>query len=150
MRVSIVLCALLIPTFAAAADEAPRLKAGEWQYVRLGEGVLNPDDVGTMCLAEQSVLAKFDTISDCISKESHTDGKVTISDAKCRLPYNTLSAHENILRLDDNNLYAYLRATYSPPVLQGTNLEQSEAKLFVHIKWLGACRKGEVPSKYFW
>jgi hypothetical protein len=23
------------------------------------------------------------------------------------------------LRLDDNNLYVYLRVTYSPPVLQG-------------------------------
>ena len=119
MRVSIVLSALLIPTLAAAADTPPRLKAGEWQYVQLGEGVLHPDDVGTTCLADQSVLAKFDTISNCISKESHTDGITTIADAKCRVPDHALSVHENILRLDDNNLYVYLRVTYSPPVLQG-------------------------------
>lgn len=103
MKASIVLCALLVPTFAAAADNPPRLKAGEWQYVRVSDGGLRSDDLGKTCVADQSVLAKFDMIPNCIRKESHTDGTTTIADARCRVPYHAMSVHENVFRLDDNN-----------------------------------------------
>ena len=149
MRALSILCVLLLPTLAVAAGNPPHLKAGEWQYVKLGEGILSPGEVGTACLVDQSVLAKFDTLPDCTRRESHTDGAMTIANAQCRLPYNALSVREQIMKLNANDFYFYFHATYSPPVLQGTELEQSQAMIFAHLKWLGACRKGQTPSRFF-
>jgi hypothetical protein len=140
---------LSIPTFAAAAGKPPLQRAGKWQIVELGEYGIHNNDVSTGCVGDQSLLAKFYTIPNCSRRVSHTEGSITTADAQCRPIDSVLTYHEKIMKLDDNNIYIYMHLSYSPPVLQGTELEQSEFISFEHLKRLGACPVGQKPLKWF-
>ena len=139
---------LLAASSAAAADKVPHLKAGEWQIVRLGNENDIPDVGSTVCFADQSVLAKFDTIPDCIRKEVHTYGAITTADARCHLHGEIFSYHTKALKLDDDNVYTYLHAAYFPPGFRGSDNEQDDLISFTHLKRVGPCRPGERPIKY--
>ena len=107
--------------------------------MELGEYGLNNNDVDIECVRDQSLLAKFYTIPNCSRRESHTEGAITTADAQCRPIDSVLTYHEKIMKLDDDNIYIYLHMSYSPPVLKGTELEQSEFIHFTHLNRLGAC-----------
>lgn len=139
---------LFATTSVAAVDNPPQQKGGKWQIVQLGDHGINSNDVTTLCFADQSVLAKFRTMPHCSSKQVHTDGAVTTADARCRMLDSVMSYHEKIMKLDDDNYYTYIHATFSPPTFRGTDIEQAELILFNHLKRLGPCRPGERPIKY--
>ena len=148
MRVLRVAFLLFAASSAAAADKVPHLKAGEWQIVRLGNENVIPDVGSTVCFADISVLANFNTIPNCIRKEVHTYGAITTADAQCHLHGEILSYQEKSLKLDDDNVYTYVRAAYFPPGFRGSDNEQEDLISFTHLKRIGPCRPGERPIKY--
>jgi hypothetical protein len=146
--------ALVTSPFAAAADQPPLQRAGQWQVVELGEYGLQDARVSTECVGDRPLLAKFNTIPRCSRRESHTQGGITTADAKCRVLNSVAVYHEKIIRLDDHNIYTYTHVTFLPPVVTYSALlpgmagaTQAESISFAHLKWLGACLIGETPLR---
>ena len=137
---------LAAATAVAAADEFPKLKAGQWQInMTNGKGDGHPR-VSTMCL-DDSVQREMYRMSTgmaagmCSKHELKVAGNKVTTLANCDLGVAKMQS-QAVMTLNGNTSYhTEARATFDPP-LNGAR-EQSTV---IDGKYVGACKPGQQPG----
>jgi hypothetical protein len=89
-------------------------KPGEWQILQLGDHGVGANYVGTECIGDRSILAKFNAMPNCTRKETHTEGLRTNADAQCQMLDSAMTFREKIVPLGDDDFYICQHVTYAP------------------------------------
>jgi len=144
LQALVVLLAMLgLPAFAA--DDYPKLKAGQWEMTTdAGKGstprktTLCTDDAVQKELISMGVGMQKEM---CSKNEMKREGSRVISSSQCKIGESTIVTKAVMTFSGDTGYRTEIDSTYSPPFMG-----MKEAKTSMEGKYVGACRDGLVPG----
>jgi hypothetical protein len=137
--------ASLLALPALAADDFPKLKAGQWEMLTGAAKDTAPRKT-TLCTddAVQKELISMGTGMQkemCSKNEMRREGSRVISNSQCKIGESTIVTKAIMTFTGDTAYRTEIDSTYSPPFMG-----MKEAKTTMEGKYVGPCRDGLVPG----
>jgi hypothetical protein len=136
----------LAASAAAAAQDYPTLKTGQWEMTvaqaRQGASPMR----STLCI-DDSVQKQMAGMSAGMNKDMcpkldvRRDGARYVTDAECKLGESKLKSRAVMTMLGETGYKTEITSTYDPPFMG-----MKDAQTTVEGKYVGACRNGLVPG----
>ncbi len=130
---------------ALAADEYPKLKAGQWEMLTdAGKGAaprkttMCTDDAVQKELIDMGVGMQKEM---CSKNEMKRDGARVTSTSQCKIGESTIVTKAVMTFAGDTSYRTEIDSTYAPPFMG-----MKDAKTTMEGKYVGPCRDGLVPG----
>ena len=143
---SLMVIALLI-ALPAAADDFPKLKAGQWEMTTTTtrNGTAAPTKM-TLCTDDATQKQMMDMGKGmgkemCSKFDMRRDGNKFLGESVCQLGPTTMTSHSVMTMSGDTSYKTVVNATYDPPM---GGLKESSTT--VEARNMGPCRDGMVPG----
>ena len=149
LGVAMVAAALSVAN-AAAADEFPALKAGQWEVLTIpGNAVAGaPANKTTVCTdqtIQNEIMALGSGMSRdmCSKMEIKREASRVVTNAECKIGESNIKSRAVMTLSGDTGYNTEIIATYDPPFM---NMRESKTTLVG--KYVGPCRDGLVPGDF--
>jgi Protein of unknown function (DUF3617) len=151
MRMSVfVFAATVLAASGAAAQEYPKLKAGQWDLTMSSAraGANAAPTKSTMC-TDDAVQKEMTTMGAGMSREMCTknefrrDGSRYVGQSECKIGDSKMVARTVMTLTGDSGYRTVIDATYDPPFMG-----MKEAQTVIEARHVGACRDGLVPGDF--
>ncbi|MCC6867629.1 MAG: DUF3617 family protein [Burkholderiales bacterium] len=140
--------ALAALAFGAAAQDYPKLKAGQWEItVDRGPAAKGPTSMrNTMCTddaVQRDMIANGMGMSRelCTRNEFHRDGARYVGAAQCQLGESAMHSRSVMTLTGDTAYRIDIVASFEPPMMG-----MKESRTTIAGKYVGPCRDGLVPG----
>ncbi|MEP7328525.1 MAG: DUF3617 family protein [Betaproteobacteria bacterium] len=149
MRIPITVLAALLTSAVAitalAADDFPKLKAGQWE-MQTGAAKGATTHKTTMCTddAVQKELISMGVGMQkemCTKNDMRREGSRVTSTSQCKFGESTVNTKAVMTFTGDTAYRTEIDSTYSPPFMG-----MKDAKTIMEGKYVGPCRDGLVPG----
>ena len=145
--VTIALLALgVVPVPAAVAQDAPKLRAGQWEVVRKSDRAGDKGMRMTMCMddamqREMWTMGMGAMRGMCSKSDIRFTGGRGSVDLVCNMGGSTMRSKAAITFNGDTAYRTDIDTTYDPP-----SNGMARARTVVESRWLGACKAGQHPG----
>ena len=146
-RIVIAALAALFSVVAAAADEYPVLKPGQWEMTTTTDRPGAKPQASTICfdaaLQKDMIEMGSGMRRELCSKSTlQRTGDRFVTDSECKLGNSVVKTHAVMTMKGDTAYRTEAETTYDPPMFN----DLRRAKTVVEAKHVGACRDGLVPG----
>ena len=130
----------------AFAQDAPKLRAGQWEVVRRSERAGDAGMRMTMCMddamqREMWVMGMGAMRGMCSKTDVRFGGGRGNVDVVCNMGGSTMHSKGAITFTGDTAYRTDIDTTYDPP-----SNGMSRTRMVVESRWLGACKAGQHPG----
>jgi len=145
-----VLLATVLAASGAAAQEYPKLKAGQWELTMSSakSGADAKPTKSTMCTddavqKEMTSMGAGMSREMCTKNEFRREGSRYVGQSECRIGDSKILSRTVMTLTGDTGYRTEINATYDPPFMG-----MKEAQSVIEAKFVGACRDGLVPGDF--
>jgi hypothetical protein len=144
---AVALCALgALVVLPATAQDAPKLRAGQWEVVRKSERAGDKGMRMTMCMdaamqREMWTMGMGAVRGMCSKSDIRFSGGRGNVDLVCNMGGSTMRSKASITFTGDTAYRTDIDTTYDPP-----SNGMAHARTLVESRWLGACKAGQQPG----
>lgn len=147
---SLAAAAVLSLACAAAAQDYPKLKSGQWDLnistTKVSTGA--PPTKSTMCI-DEAIQREMMTMGAGMSREMCTknefkrEGSRFVGNAECRIGESKIVSRSVMTLTGDSAYHTEINATYEPPFMG-----MKDSRTMLDGKYVGPCRDGLVPGDF--
>jgi len=132
--------------FAALAQDAPKLRPGQWEVVRKSDRAGDQGMRMTMCMddamqREMWIMGMGAMRGMCSKSDVRFSGGRGSVDLVCNMGGSTMRSKASITFTGDTAYRTDIDTTYDPP-----SNGMAHARTLVDSRWLGACKPGQHPG----
>jgi hypothetical protein len=140
--------AAAVTSWAAGAQDYPKLKAGQWEITIASSKAGAPPNKSTLC-TDDALQRDMISMGAGMSREMCTkvdfkrEGSRYVGSAECKLGESKMVSRSVMTLTGDTGYHTEVRATYEPPFMG-----MKESQTVLDGKHVGPCRDGLVPGDF--
>lgn len=130
-----------------AADDYPKLKAGQWEITRGASGTAGSVPSKTTMCTDEALQRELTAMGIgmnkemCVKTDIKRDGARIVITSECKIGESNIKSRAVMTMSGDTGYRTEIVASYDPPFM---NMRDSTTML--EGKYVGACRDGLVPG----